>query len=631
MKKLNYPKTLRGKIIALTASITLMITIITVVICFFVFQSLLKKNQMQSAEFNLQLVSGRINAHMKDITEFSRWCYSSNDILNYLEDFRDKEKLAVAAKTDNSLRATALSTFRRLKEEFYNNKPSSDYITRLVISNNNSTNFLQVMPNQNVSTPFVPSILDSSDYFSLLYNSPNFVWIGFVDDPFFKGTDSNLILPIIRPVYDIFHKEKIGLVYLSISSNMITDYFSSYPLADDGSLYLSVGEHFYKLNDNQLIETTPSFTILSHITDSDLDSGTRVQLIQMEDGGQRTMLSRSLETPGLGNFQFHQILSLQQMNEQKQVYVLLILGICFIILSLGALLTISLNRVINQPVAMVKRKIDAISNGDFSQDSSIEWEHEIGDIGKGINHLSRDVVNLMEKRIDDEKQKKDLEYQILQSQINPHFLYNTLNSIKWMATIQGVTGIAEMTTALARLMKNIAKGTQALISLGEELDLVKDYFLIQQYRYGGSITIEYRIEPEDLYQCRVHRFSLQPIIENALFHGIEPKGSAGKIVVEAHKLQTTNRTDLQISITDNGIGMTPETIEKILHQEDTSKTKADFFKQVGINNVNQRIKYDFGPSYGISIESVPGNYTTAIIRIPYNTETILWEEIKSYD
>jgi len=84
----------------------------------------------------------------------------------------------------------------------------------------------------------------------------------------------------------------------------------------------------------------------------------------------------------------------------------------------------------------------------------------------------------MEKRIDDEKQKKDLEYQILQSQINPHFLYNTLNSIKWMATIQGASGIAEMTTALARLLKQVAKGSSAMISLEEELNLVKDYFLI---------------------------------------------------------------------------------------------------------------------------------------------------------
>ena len=92
-----------------------------------------------------------------------------------------------------------------------------------------------------------------------------------------------------------------------------------------------------------------------------------------------------------------------------------------------------------------------------------------------------------------------------------------------------------MTTALARLMKNVAKGTAARIPLREELDLVKDYFLIQQYRYGGSITIEYQIEDEKLLDCLIHRFTLQPIVENALFHGIEPKGCAGRVVIRAEE------------------------------------------------------------------------------------------------
>ena len=290
-------------------------------------------------------------------------------------------------------------------------------------------------------------------------------------------------------------------------------------------------------------------------------------------------------------------------------------SICAVILSLGFFMVYSLTKTINQPVSKIQKKIHEIAHGVFSRDDSIEWNHELGDIGRGINSLSRDVVSLMEKRIDDEKQKKDLEYQILQSQINPHFLYNTLNSIKWMATIQGVTGIAEMTTALARLLKRVAKGNSAMIPLKEELDLVKDYFLIQQYRYGGSISIEYNIESEDLYQCMIHRFSLQPIIENALFHGIEPKGSAGKITVDVHVQDREDGKDLNISVTDNGVGMTKETIEKALHQSPAKKS-ADFFRQVGIANVNQRIQYDYGPGYGISIESEPGVYTTMTILIP---------------
>lgn len=324
-----------------------------------------------------------------------------------------------------------------------------------------------------------------------------------------------------------------------------------------------------------------------------------------------TLITHSL---GQDGWYLHQILSRQQLIKQRQIYLLLIAAICVVILSLGMFMVLSLSRTINQPVARIQKKIDKIAHGDFTRDTSIEWEHELGDIGKGINRLAFDVVNLMEKRIDDEKEKKDLEYQILQSQINPHFLYNTLNSINWMATIQGSPGIAEMTTALARLLRQVSKVSSSMITLEEELALVKDYFLIQQYRYGGGITIEYEIESQELYQCLIHRFSLQPIVENALFHGIEPKGSTGKILVKAWTDTGEGKKDLRISITDNGVGMSREAIEKVLEQKPAKKS-ADFFRQVGIANVNQRIRHQFGGSYGISIDSQPGVYTT-MTRIP---------------
>lgn len=144
------------------------------------------------------------------------------------------------------------------------------------------------------------------------------------------------------------------------------------------------------------------------------------------------------------------------------------------ILSIGILLMILMNRMITVPVSKLQTRMVRIAGGDFSRDPSVEWEHELGDIGRGINDLSENVSELMEKRLEDEKQKQDLEYKMLQSQINPHFLYNTLNSIKWMATIQGATGISEMTTSLSRLLKKYFQRHQPvdrypgrIISVGE--------------------------------------------------------------------------------------------------------------------------------------------------------------------
>lgn len=606
----TFLKTIKGKIVAITIGTILIIALITVGVCFVVFQSLLRRNQIQSVEFGLQLVASNVSSDMKEIMYFSRWCGSSNDILKYLETFQDKPPLAVASRDDKSLRTIALSSSERLKEEFHN---TSRYITRVIVSTGSAANFLQVLSTSGDTLSYSISSLVLSDVFRTLLESPDFLWIGIINDPFYQDFQEAPVIPIVRPIYSTFGSDAVGWVYISVSANIILDYLKAFPLPSDSSLYLTIGDKFYQLQGNRIQEAAPNFSVLSQENVRGTGSGTLVQKVRMENGKTETLITHSL---GPNGWYIHQILSRQQLMQQRQIYLLLIGAICTAILSLGIFMVLSLNRTINQPVAKIQKKINEIAHGDFSRDPSIEWNHELGDIGKGINTLSFDVVNLMNRRIEDEKQKKDLQYQILQSQINPHFLYNTLNSIKWMATIQGSPGIAEMTTALARLLRQVAKGSSAMIPLEEELNLVKDYFLIQQYRYGGSIAIEYQIESQDLYQCMVHRFSLQPIIENALFHGIEPKGSAGKILVKAWAAAGTEGKNLWISIRDNGVGMSPETIEKVLHQK-PSRKNADFFRQVGIANVNQRIQHEFGEHYGISIESQLGEYTVMTILVPY--------------
>jgi two-component system sensor histidine kinase YesM len=282
-----------------------------------------------------------------------------------------------------------------------------------------------------------------------------------------------------------------------------------------------------------------------------------------------------------------------------------------IILAVGILLLLFFSHVFTEPVKKIHHQINEISNGNFDPDHSIEWDNELGDIGHYINKLGTDVNELMTKRIESECEKKDYEYKMLQSQINPHFMYNTLNSIKWMAVVQKADGIAEMTTAFSRLLKNISKGKDKIVSIDYELTLLNDYFTIQNYRYGGAISLEYLIEDEALRNNQILRFTLQPVIENAIFHGIEPKGNAGHISVHIYSQDEKNT---QISITDDGIGMTPEVIESVLH--DDSANSVSFFKNMGISSVNKMLQYTFGETYGIRIESEPGIYTTVHILLP---------------
>lgn len=617
MWKKLIPKTIRGKLMTLTASVTLLITLLTTSVCFSVFQSFLRKNQIQSAEFSLQVVNNNIAADMKDIIYFSKWCCSNGAILDYLEALKGQPKLPTAQKDMANLRPLALSTHNRLKEEYYNTR-SNEYMSRVIVSSIDENNFLQMAASANYTSSYAAMIIRKQSFFKTLYESPDFRWIGLVKDPF-SDISQETFLPIVRPVYNEFNSEILGWTYVEISSRIFTDYLSSYPLPEDSNLFLSIGEKNYVFNKGNWKETNYPFKEKERLSESDsLSQGTQVLSVTTDGGEKRIVVERPIEgIEGIEDFRLYQVLSEQQFKQQKNLYMLILLGICLFILSLGILLIFFLNRIIMDPIRKVSSKISRISDGDFSKDPAIEWDHELGQVGRGINSMSENIMTLLDKKVSDEKQKKDLEYQILQSQINPHFLYNTLNSIKWMATIQNANGIADMTTALARLLKNVSKGTASFITLKEELDLVKDYFLIQQYRYGGSVTIDYQIESEDLYQCRIHRFSLQPIIENALFHGIEPAKTTGHIIVSAQTELEEDKKILKIDITDNGIGMTQEMINKVMHNDTDGVNNTEFFRHIGISNVNKRIQHDFGPEYGITITSEPLEFTTMSIRIPY--------------
>ena len=607
------PKTIRGKIILYTTAVTCSIAIFTVAVCSFVFQSLLKRNQIQSAEYSLRIICDNTAGDLENILSFYRWCSFNTDIAAYLDAFQDQTRMPGISEKNSGLRSVALHTYERLKEEYYNTH-SSEYISRILLSPLNSCSYMQICDTTSTVTGISVQELTKETWFQEIFGDGNLDRSALMEDPFLPGNGS-LILPAAAPVSGRYRSSQAGWIYMSISDRLILDYLKSFPMEKDSALYLTIAGQTWLYEDDSLHPFTPSFEVTDTLKDHAFHSKTTVSTVRPLQGGrERTLISCPIGDYG---WSVSLLLSQSFMEAQSALYILILLGIAVFILLVGLFLLFLLNRSIGCPVHLLKERIQAVAGGDFSPDPSIQWENEFGDIGRGINRMSADLSALIGKRIQDEKERRDLEYRILQSQINPHFLYNTLNSIKWMASIQGASGISEMTTALARLLKSISKGAHTRITLREELALVKDYFLIQQYRYGGSITLSC-VADESLYQCLIHRFTLQPLVETALFHGIEPKGCVGKIEITARsETDPSGRGLLLVQVRDNGVGMDKDTIKKVLAGNE--KPSADFFRQVGISNVNQRIRYDCGPEYGISIKSVPGEYTCMTITLPYET------------
>jgi len=280
---------------------------------------------------------------------------------------------------------------------------------------------------------------------------------------------------------------------------------------------------------------------------------------------------------------------------------------CIII---GLSLSLLFTRYLTRPIVRLMEHMDVISSGDFSRNPAIESNDELGVIGRQINEMSSHVSALMENRIRDEQEKMNLEIKMLQAQINPHFLYNTLDSIKWIATMQHSAGIVRVVSALSSLLKNMAKGFNEKVTVRQELDFLDNYVTIEKIRYIELFDVDITVEDPVLYDAGIIKLTLQPLVENSIFSGIEPSGKPGLIQIHIYSREQV----LYISIRDNGVGISKENINRML--TDTSRVTKHYMSGIGLPNVDRRIKLVYGQEYGLAIDSEVGVYTCVTVSLP---------------
>jgi len=558
-------------------------------------QQVVRTNLLQSVEFNLHLVSELIQRDIEYLDRLRLLAINHQQTAHFLLDENEDPRIIRDLHT-------------RLNEDMMQNPVAyrALHLRRLVVADVDMARRVQV----GFFTDRIPLMPQSLVLLGDFSQMAALQWAGIKTDPFAVQT-AEPVLYTVSPVLYGAGGHTIGYVYLAVSTNVITQPLSGYRFLDEGNLYLRVGEINYQLIGGQFIETPLDFANERPTGDVALNAATRIFSFRSEQSGGRYL---AVSSPlGQTSISLTQTFPTGLVLQETYFVVRLFLLICLGVASLGVLIALYLSRIINRPVRQIGQQVQAIAGGDFTPNPHIEWDDEFGEIGRGINQLARDVEALIQSRLESEKRKRDLEYKMLQSQINPHFLYNSLNSIKWMATIQNATGIAEITVSLSRLLKSIAKIDRAVVPLAQELALLEDYFVISRYRYGGSITSQVDV-PEELMDCDIPIFTLQPIVENAIFHGIEANGGIGTVTVSAKMAGDV----LEITVEDDGIGMDDDTIRGVFETDDTDNR--GLFQKVGIYNVHTRIQYEFGTDYGLGIESQPGEFTRVIVRLPYYLE-----------
>jgi len=276
-------------------------------------------------------------------------------------------------------------------------------------------------------------------------------------------------------------------------------------------------------------------------------------------------------------------------------------------LVVAIVLSIMISLRISRPVKLLESSMKKAENGNFDIKVDIQSSNEIGELSRAFNVMIAKIKELMIQNTREQDLKRKSELKALQAQINPHFLYNTLDSIVWMAEGRKSEEVVTMASSLARLFRiSISKGEE-IISIYNEIEHIRSYLTIQKMRYRDKLDFEIGVD-EDILQYKTLKIVLQPLVENSIYHGIKNKIGTG--VIKIRGMRVGDKILLQVI--DNGVGMSPEKVRNIFEKSgEYSKGSG-----VGVKNVNERIKLYYGDEYGLSFESEPEVGTTANIWLP---------------
>ncbi|HBW13637.1 MAG TPA: hypothetical protein DEF30_07460 [Proteiniclasticum sp.] len=268
-------------------------------------------------------------------------------------------------------------------------------------------------------------------------------------------------------------------------------------------------------------------------------------------------------------------------------------------------------RITNLSVAM-----DHVQEGNFNTRLSVQGNDEIAELSHHFNSMLKDLRRLMNEVVETQKEKRKRELEILQAQINPHFIYNTLDTLQWKALEYGASDLSELILSLSSFFRvSLSKGKE-MIPLREEIKHVRSYLDIQKARYEEILTYEIQVE-ESLDDVFLPKILLQPLVENAIYHGIKPKLAQGKISI----LAQLEGEDLLLTVQDNGVGMTEELVNQLEEAFEGKRAPVSY----GLHNVHQRIRLTYGTPYGLHVESCLQDGTAVTIRLPMEKKEEMYD------
>lgn len=400
----------------------------------------------------------------------------------------------------------------------------------------------------------------------------------------FKELDTSRYISLIRVVNDTNTLKPIGIIVINISADSLKSSYKDIvnKYRTDIALYDENWAEIVAFNNKEFYNIS---SISSTIKENDL-------VTYIERKGDTDYLITFIRT-SKQNWGLVSALPLVELSKELGVFsfvAFIVILINSFLLFVGLLLV---SRLITLPIRKLIASMKSVEKGEFQKVEILAGTDEIGKLRDGYNLMISEIEKLIKRIIEEQKTKRKAELDVLQAQIKPHFLYNIIDTMSYLALEGKCDQLYEALEALGCYYRtSLSKGSE-VITIREEIEIVKNYITLQKLRYGDAFTVDYSID-EEVYEYKILKLVLQPLIENSLYHGIKPKGELGKIIVSA-RLKTNS---VIISVEDDGVGMSEEELDKVMCDKiDANK------KSFGLRGTIERIQIFYGVSDIYSIES----------------------------
>lgn len=417
-------------------------------------------------------------------------------------------------------------------------------------------------------------------------------------DPVFSKTDGSRITVLCYSVYNE-KEEKVGFVAASLSLEKLTEIAQGGSIYGGKSIIINAEGTFYTLGED----------LFSSAVQASIKEG-----IPCEQSSQVTQKSiddhqQVFYAPINGSENWYLCTVVDQALLYKEAKLLTeSLGRVFIIMFfIGVVGIMVFSGQITKRISKLSLAMDEVQKGNFTAVLEVQGKDEIGELTKHYNFMVKSLTDLMKKVVATEKEKRHRELQVLQAQINPHFVYNTLDTIHWKALASGSKEVSELINALSSFFRGSLSKGREFITVKEELQHVESYLDIQKVRYGALLDFHLSVD-EALLSIEIPKIIIQPMVENAIYHGIKPKLMEGHIWVKGQR----DGNYLVLQVMDDGVGMTQEVLEKLMLAMEDEESPLSY----GLYNIAQRLKLYYGGNAVLDIESIPLEGTKVTLKLP---------------